>query len=142
MVMSQHEQGWNWNKLSKNPSITYDVIKANPTYPWNLAKAAKNKSIPIETVISHPELWSRYVSDRFDLTWKIIHNNPQMPWEWGRLRLFIEKNIYAKYFGRKWRFIIKRRKNRHKANFIHVLDHLKLYVRDKMAGTLVRSTEY
>jgi hypothetical protein len=38
----------------------------------------------------------------------------------------------------KWRLIIKKRKQEHQSLYVHVMDHLKLYHRDKIMGTLRR----
>ena len=34
---------WDYNELSKNPNITFDIVKANPGIPWNYFLLCDNK---------------------------------------------------------------------------------------------------
>jgi hypothetical protein len=43
-----------------------------------------------------------------------------------------------KHYVCKWRLIVKKRKQEHQSLYVHVMDHLKLYHRDKIMGTLRR----
>ena len=34
---------WHYGCLSRNPNITWDIVKANPNKPWNYKWLSKNK---------------------------------------------------------------------------------------------------
>ena len=51
------------DSISKNPSITWEIVLANPDKPWNWNCLSENPSIH----------------------WEIVLNNPDRPWNWSRL---------------------------------------------------------
>lgn len=136
-IQALPDKPWNYIGISRNPNITSDIVLANPDKEWDYAKIVKRMNNPWTFPI-----WSAVgMSERADLTWKMVRDNMDKDWYWKSIMPRCVERTQRKiaiYFGRKWRFIARRRKNRHKVDFIHVLDHLKLYVRDKMAGTLRR----
>jgi hypothetical protein len=56
---------WNWDYLSKNPSITFQNVLDNPDKPWDWRELSRNKSITFQNVI----------------------DNPDKKWNWGGLSL-------------------------------------------------------
>jgi len=34
-IENQSDKPWNWIEISRNPNITWDIIKTNPDKPWN-----------------------------------------------------------------------------------------------------------
>lgn len=54
---------WDWYNLSKNPNITWNIIKNNFDKPWNWHHLSSN---PI-------------------ITWDIVRQNPDKPWDWDML---------------------------------------------------------
>jgi hypothetical protein len=54
---------WDWNALSSNKNITWDIVKNNPDKPWNFRALSMNPNI----------------------TWCIVQDNPDKPWNWGEL---------------------------------------------------------
>ena len=50
---------WDFDCLSANPSITWDIVKDNPDVPWNFALLSANPNI----------------------TWDIVKDNPDKPWD-------------------------------------------------------------
>ena len=54
------DKPWNWNFLSQNPNITWDIVKANQDKPWNWNVLSWNPNI----------------------TWDIVKANPDKPWNW------------------------------------------------------------
>jgi hypothetical protein len=54
---------WDWNALSSNTDITWDIVKNNPDKPWNFRVLSMNPNI----------------------TWCIVQDNPDKPWDWGEL---------------------------------------------------------
>lgn len=39
-----------YNQVSKNPNITWEIIKDNPTLPWNWSAISLNPNIDFQTV--------------------------------------------------------------------------------------------
>jgi len=54
---------WDWYNISRNPSITWDIVRENPDKPW---------------------IWS-FLSAHPNITWDIVENNPDHPWDWWHL---------------------------------------------------------
>jgi hypothetical protein len=54
---------WNWNGLSQNPIMTWDMVLEYPDKPWSWWALSKNPNI----------------------TWDIVINNPSKPWNWEGL---------------------------------------------------------
>jgi len=54
LVLLNPDKPWNWQYISENPNITWEIIHANPDKPWN---------------------W-RHISKNSNITWDIIHSNP------------------------------------------------------------------
>ena len=54
LVLLNPDKPWNWEYISENPNITWEIIQANPDKPWN---------------------W-RHISKNSNITWDIIHSNP------------------------------------------------------------------
>ena len=50
---------WDWNGLSSNPNITWDIVEKNPDKPWDWGVLSGNPNI----------------------TWDIVEKNPDMPWD-------------------------------------------------------------
>jgi len=54
---------WNWDKLSCNPHITWDIIQSYPDKPWSWLEISMNTNI----------------------TWDIVESNTNKPWNWEGL---------------------------------------------------------
>jgi hypothetical protein len=47
------------SKLSQNPNITWDIVKANPDRPWDYSSLSKNPNITWDIVESNlDKLWN------------------------------------------------------------------------------------
>src|SRR4051812_43828561 len=44
------DKSWNWNHMSDNPNITWQIIQDNPTRRWNWSSISRNPSITWQTV--------------------------------------------------------------------------------------------
>jgi len=120
MVVANPDKQWDWEQLSMHPNIPYNIIRDYPNLPWQWASVVLNPSITWRIIRDDPNL----------IHCKIPYNKFAFSEHGRRIRI-------TKHYVQKWRHIIRRNAyRRYQANFIHVLDHLKLYVRDKMAGTL------
>ena len=62
-VLKNLDKPWNWFDLSRNPNITWYIVKANPNKPWDWYELSSNSNI----------------------TWDIVISNPDKPWDWDGL---------------------------------------------------------
>ena len=78
---------WNWDYLSGNTSITWDIVKANLDKPWNWYRLSRNSSITwgiVKANLDKP--WSWYgLSENSSITWDIVQANLDKPWSWKYL---------------------------------------------------------
>ena len=88
---------WNWEYLSKNPNITWDIVKSSLVNPekykigdeyikdkWNWESLSSNPNINWNIVKSNPEYpWNwRGLSANPSITWDIIVQNEENPWDY------------------------------------------------------------
>ena len=100
------DKPWNWDGLSRNPNITWEIIKNNPEKDrsnyinstpktqlvsrnkfWDWYGLSKNPNITWEIVVNNPDKpWNwRGLSRNCNITWEIIQNNSEKPWDWYSL---------------------------------------------------------
>ena len=80
--------GWNWEYITQNPNITFDIIKNNILYPWNYSKLLYNKNITFDTIKYNPEIdWE---IDNLSLAINIL--NSKIDDIESNLNFIIEKN--------------------------------------------------
>jgi hypothetical protein len=46
---------WNYNRISRNPNVTWDIVQPNPDKPWDYNKLSKNPNITWEIVQANPD---------------------------------------------------------------------------------------
>ena len=83
--------------LSGNPSITWEIIQANPEYPWEWEGISRNPSITWEIIQANPgSHWNwRYISRNPNVTWDIIKAHPDKPWDMDAVSFnFMSKHPY------------------------------------------------
>ena len=92
-VESNINKPWNISALSKNPNITWGFVQQYPTLPWAWNdilytknwdwESLKNVIPRIEKIDNiWPNFWSM-LSCHHKITWDIIKNNPDYPWDWS-----------------------------------------------------------
>ncbi len=80
----------NWDSISENPNITWDIVKTHPRGKWNYKKLSCNPYITWDIVkedlsSSNPKPWDfSYLSKNPNITWDIVKedlssSNPK-PW--------------------------------------------------------------
>ena len=69
--MGNPDIAWNYSYLSKNPSITWDVVTANPDKSWNYDS----------------------LSDNLNITWDIVIANPYKDWNYS----WLSRNLMTKH---------------------------------------------
>ena len=62
-ISNNMDKDWEWEWLSENPNITWEIVEANPDKPWDWYGLSSNPNI----------------------TWEIVEANPDKPWKWYRL---------------------------------------------------------
>jgi hypothetical protein len=63
IVKANPDKPWNYNGLSLNPNITWEIVCKNPDEPWNYY----------------------YLSFNPNITWKIVKANIDKPWDYYML---------------------------------------------------------
>jgi len=113
-------QDVNWYVLSYR--AVANIVLANLDKPWD--HDALQKTL--------------YSSNNSLLSWQIISDNFDK-WDWNLLSTYDAKcrqYRLCRHYIQKWRHIIRLQKRHHWTYYVHVMDHIKLYSRDKVAGTL------
>ena len=94
-------KGWDWDDLSYNPAVTWDIVRNNSDIPWDWIAISHNPNITWEIIMENPTRpWEwEYISGNPNITVDIIENNPDKPWDWNVIWCnpnitleFIEKN--------------------------------------------------
>jgi len=78
---------WDWESLSYNDNITWDIVQAHPDEPWDWSALSKNKCVTWEIVQKHPEkpwYW-RDISQNPNITWEIVQANLDKNWDFYKL---------------------------------------------------------
>ena len=80
---------WDWNGLSQNPIITFDIVESNPDKPWDWRFLSRNPNITFDIVKANPDKpWVLgYLSRNPNITWDIVQTNPDKPWDWWWLSM-------------------------------------------------------
>jgi hypothetical protein len=77
---------WNFNELSKHPSITLNIVKNNKNKEWNWGKLSKYLKINIEDVLENNDLpwnWNKLSKNTYlTIGMKCIIKYPHLPWNW------------------------------------------------------------
>ena len=78
---------WNWDLLSRNPSITWDIVQANLDKPWNWNWLSCNPNIRCDIIQANPDkAWNWYLlSENPNISWDIVEANLDKPWDWDNL---------------------------------------------------------
>ena len=62
-ITRNKDKPWNWNDLSRNSNVTWEIVEANLDKPWD---------------------WD-YLSENPNVTWEIVKENLDKPWSWNGL---------------------------------------------------------
>jgi hypothetical protein len=79
LLLSDPAKDLDYNQLSKNRSLTWDIVAANLTRPWCYHRLSK--FMPWEAVIANPDKsWDYYIlSKNPNITYDIVAANPTLP---------------------------------------------------------------
>ena len=84
IIQNNPEKPWNWNGISYNPNITFNIIRENPEKPWNWYNLSQNPNITwdiIQNNLEKPWNWDG-ISRNPNITFNIIRENPEREWNW------------------------------------------------------------
>ena len=105
-MQSNPEKPWDWNMLSSNPNITWDIVQKNLDKSWNWSSLSININITWDIIKSHPEIRWKFVSFNPNITTDIILKNPDRKWDWDyvrenetEIRFCIENFFYETDYG-------------------------------------------
>ena len=78
-ILDNPDIPWDWYELSKNPSITWDIVQQNPDKKWDWSKLSSNTNI----------------------TWDIVQQNQDKPWDWKKLSSNTMENARKQFISEK-----------------------------------------
>ena len=86
-ILDNPEYDWKYYLLSRNPNITWEIVKNNPKHNWSYGTLSENPNITWEIVQNNPQIPWDYgtLSRNTNITWEIILNNPQIKWNYRAL---------------------------------------------------------
>ena len=60
-ILDNPEYDWKYYLLSRNPNITWEIVKNNPDKNWDYNWVSENSNITIDIVKNNPQInWSYY----------------------------------------------------------------------------------
>ena len=82
-ILENPDKPWQWNGVSRNPSVTMKDIKENPDKPWDWS-ISSNPNITMKDILENQDkAWNWYwISGNPNITMQDIKENPAMPWVW------------------------------------------------------------
>lgn len=81
---TEPDNPWDWETISKHPTITLEIILANPEKSWNWKYVSMNPNITCEIIRANPDkpwFWPN-VSNNPNLTWEFVRENIDKDWCW------------------------------------------------------------
>lgn len=96
-IVKEHlgcEYMWDWNALTMNKNITWDIIQENPTRPWKLQQFSNNENVNWDIVINNPDVKWDYnaIMDRCGFNKTVFESNPYYRWDWNVVSFNIDVN--------------------------------------------------
>ena len=104
-ILEHPMQNWEWEEISSNPNITWEIIKNNPMKPWNWSNISMNPNITWKIIKDNPiQNWTWWgITKNPNITMEIIRDNSKEEWDW----LYISMNMFTKekeqFLNRKYR---------------------------------------
>jgi hypothetical protein len=89
IVKDNLDEDWDFDELSKNSNITWDIIEANPGRPWDFRYLSKRPNITWDIIEANPDaLWDfDELLKHPNMTWDIIEAIPDEPWDFESLSI-------------------------------------------------------
>ena len=89
----------NFNLLSGNLNITWNIIQSNPDKNWNWCYISYNQNITWDIIQANPDknLNWRGISINPNITCNIIYANPDKNWDWKNIcfnKFTLEKKLF------------------------------------------------
>lgn len=97
--------------LSRNPTLTFEIVQNNPDYAWDWHGISENKNITLEMIESYPELPWEYgaLSRNPNIPWSFVAKNLDKKWHWYDLTKIAPLDFILRnsYFGWSWCGVFK-----------------------------------
>lgn len=94
IINKKNKINWNWNRISSNPCITWDIIQNNPHEMWDYNGISENKNIIWDNILSSRyKPWNTSIlSSHSCITWDIIQSTHDK-YYWNSKHVTINPNI-------------------------------------------------
>jgi hypothetical protein len=116
MIYTFPDKEWDWEKISMDKSITYDIVLSNPKHPWvpvHFIRDSFFQTLPDNTILeiirnNMDFPWygyhiSIYIDINKEQDQKLVIDNPEMRWNWHLFSKNIENlNFIRKTSDRPW----------------------------------------
>ena len=78
-IINNADKPWDYGMLSKNPNITWEIVRDNPDKSWY--GLSENRNITWEIVRNNlGKAWNwGYLSRNPNITWEIVRDNQDKP---------------------------------------------------------------
>jgi len=79
------EWPWDYDGLSENPNLTWEIVQKSPHQPWNYYKLTIHPCVTWKIIMDHPELpwkFSLFVRNP-NATWEILQQHPEIEWNYS-----------------------------------------------------------
>ena len=109
-ILDHSEFKWNLDGdwVSRNPSVTMDVVLSNINKPWSWSWLSRNPNITMSDIESHMDLpWDwYYVSCNPNFTMTMIEAHPDKQWDWASISqsMKITVDLLRHYADKPWDF--------------------------------------
>jgi len=88
MIMKYYPQGnWNFEALSENPNVSWDIVEYHINKRWNWSKLSRNNPhITCEILQKFINFWNwDELSRNSYISWEMIQKTINRPWNWTEL---------------------------------------------------------
>jgi len=104
IVQANPDKPWNYDCLSRNPSITWEIVQENPDKDWDYEYLSQNPNITWEIVQLNPNKpWNyEYLSENENITWEIVQANLDKPWSYVHLSFNKMDKAREKYIRKRF----------------------------------------
>ena len=87
-IVSAMDLSWDYYWLSRNPNITWDIVKSHPDKPWDYSQISANFNITCDIIQSNPDKPWDYSCLSSTVTWDDVSKSRDKPWNY----LLLSKN--------------------------------------------------
>jgi hypothetical protein len=103
IIKNNLDKPWKWVKLSFHKNITWDIIQQNKDCPWDYDFVCKNPNVTWDIIQKNSATLNSYsfISKNPNITWDIISKNLNKGWDWSYLSETLSLEIISNNLKKK-----------------------------------------